>query len=66
MAKNSKGKRTVPHQIFHAQTPSLWNRDLLLRLFVDTPLHLLFLGIAKSVFGKISLWSEQCGRGPAF
>jgi hypothetical protein len=26
----------------------------------------LFLGIAKSVFGKISLWSARCGRGPAF
>jgi hypothetical protein len=29
-------------------------------------MHLLFLGVAKSVFGKISIWSARCGRGPAF
>jgi hypothetical protein len=37
-----------------------------LHLFVDTPMHLLFLGIAKSVFGRVGVWSNRCGRGPAF
>jgi hypothetical protein len=37
-----------------------------LHLFVDTPMHLLFLGIAKSVFGQVGVWANRCGRGPAF
>jgi hypothetical protein len=57
--KIQKEKELFPTKYFMPKTPSLWNRDLLLRLFVDTPMHLLFLGIAKSIFGKISLWSAQ-------
>jgi hypothetical protein len=64
--KIQEEKELFPTKYSKPKTPSLWNRDLLLRLFVDTPMHLLFLGIAKSVFGKISLWSARCGGGPAF
>jgi hypothetical protein len=64
--KIQKEKELFPTKYSMPKTPSLWNRDLPLRLFVDTPMHLLFLGIAKSVFGKISLWAAWCGRGPAF
>jgi hypothetical protein len=64
--KIQKEKELFPTKYSMPKTPSLWNRDLPLRLFVDTPMHLLFLGIAKSVFGKISLWLARCGRGPAF
>jgi hypothetical protein len=64
--KIQKEKELCPTKYSMPKTPSLWNRDLPLHLFVDTPRHRLFLGIAKSVFGKISLWSARCGRGPAF
>jgi hypothetical protein len=65
--KIQKEKELFPTKYSMPKTPSLWTRELLpLCLFVDTPMHLLFLGIAKSVFSTISLWSARCGRGPAF
>jgi hypothetical protein len=64
--KLQKEKELFPTKYSIPKTPSLWNRDLPLRLFVDKPMHVLFLGIPKSVFRKISLWSARCGRGPAF
>jgi hypothetical protein len=36
------------------------------RLFIDTPMHLLFLGIAKAMFFKFGVWAAKAGRGPAF
>jgi hypothetical protein len=64
--KIQKEKELFPTKYFMPKTPSLWNRDLPLCLFVDTLMYLLFLGIAKSVFSKIRLRSARCGRGPAF
>lgn len=49
-----------------AKIPSVWERGLPLNLFVDTPMHLLFLGIAKTVFWYIGLWCNRSGRGDAF
>lgn len=59
-------RQKYPNRYCRAPIPSVWQRDLPLNLFVDTPMHLLFLGIAKSVFFKIGVWSARCGRGPAF
>jgi hypothetical protein len=49
-----------------AKIPSLWDRDLPLHLFVDTPMHLLFLGVAKAVFILIGEWASRRGRSKAF
>jgi hypothetical protein len=58
--------KKYPTKYCRSPIPSVWQRDLPLSLFVDTPMHLLFLGIAKSIFFKIGIWSGRCGRGPAF
>jgi hypothetical protein len=55
-----------PSKYIMKAIPSVWRRDVPLRLFIDTPMHLLFLGIAKSIFFYIGIWSNKCGRGPAF
>jgi hypothetical protein len=57
--KIQKEKEAFPTKYSMPKTPSLWNRDLPLCLFVDTPMHRLFLGIAKSVIGKISLYGQH-------
>jgi hypothetical protein len=49
-----------------APIPSLWDRGLDLDTFIDTPMHLLFLGIAKAIFLMIGVWSSRCGRSTAF
>ena len=55
-----------PEKYKMAPIPSIWLRDISLHLLVDTPMHLLFLGIAKSIFWFIGEWSTKSGRGPAF
>jgi hypothetical protein len=58
-------KQNSPGQFKRAKLPSVWNRMLPLRIFIDTPMHLLFLGIAKSVFELIGEWAVRSGRrGP--
>ena len=49
-----------------APIPAIWNRNTPLHLFIDTPMHLLFLGVVKAVFARIGEWSYRAGRGPAF
>jgi hypothetical protein len=46
--------------------PAVWGRLLALRFFVDTPMHLMFLGIAKTIFAFVGFWAAKSGRGPAF
>ena len=55
-----------PFKYKMAAFPSVWNRRLPLRLFVDSPMHLLFLGVAKSVFWLVGVWCNRCGRGSTF
>lgn len=61
-----KDRKKYPTKYAMARIPSVWNRGLPLEIFIDTPMHLLFLGIAKSIFGKISDWSLACGRKKEF
>ena len=55
-----------PEKYEMANIPSVWERGLPLRLYVDTPMHLLFLGVAKTVFWYVGLWSSMRGREKAF
>jgi hypothetical protein len=46
--------------------PSVHSRDIPLHLYVDTPMHLLFLGVCKNIFNKLSTWSSRRGRKGKF
>ena len=59
-------KQKHPMDFEMAKIPSVWDRDVPLNLYVDTPMHLLFLGIAKTVFWYVGLWCSRSGRGDAF
>jgi hypothetical protein len=64
--KLEKDRRMFPKKYSMARIPSVWSRNLPLDIFVDTPMHLLFLGIAKSMFCKITEWSIARGRKKEF
>lgn len=55
-----------PQKYVAAGFPGVWDRDLPLSLYVDTPMHLLFLGIVKAVFIYVGIWSSRCGRRGVF
>ena len=59
-------KKANPEKYLPAPIPAIWNRDLPLNLFIDTPMHLLFLGVVKAVFGRIGEWASKAGRATAF
>jgi hypothetical protein len=46
--------------------PSLYTRGVPLRAFVDTPMHLIHLGVGKSIFFRIMAWASACGRKKVF
>lgn len=49
-----------------SKLPGVWERDIPLKLYVDTPMHLLFLGVVKAVFAYVGIWSGRCGRKAIF
>ena len=61
-----KDREKYPSEYAMAKIPSVWERDLPLSLYIDTPMHLLFLGIAKTVFWYVGLWCNRSGRGKVF
>ena len=64
--KLEKQRVSNPSLVEKASVPSVWDRGLPLKLYIDTPMHLLFLGIAKTVFWYIGVWSGKCGWFDAF
>jgi hypothetical protein len=58
--------RSQPILYTKAPLPSIWLRGLPLHLFIDTVMHLLFLGVVKAAFVRVSTWANRAGRGPAF
>lgn len=64
--KIEKEQLDNPSKYCMASLPSMWLRGLPLSLFIDTPMHLLFLGIAKSIFEYVGEWSKKCNRQSAF
>ena len=46
--------------------PSLYSRGVPLRAFVDTPMHLILLGVGRTVFKRVSTWSARRGRKADF
>jgi hypothetical protein len=53
---------STPHKYSACQVPGVWDRDR----YVDTPMHLLFLGVVKAVFYYVGIWSSRCGRKQGF
>jgi hypothetical protein len=46
--------------------PSLFTRGVPLHAFTDTPMHLILLGIGKTVFFRIMTWSARRGCKKVF
>ena len=65
-AEAMEENQSNPEKYSKAKKPAVWQRDLPLSLYVDTPMHLLFLGVVKAVFIYVGVWSSRCGRRPAF
>jgi hypothetical protein len=59
-------RRNHPKKYERAPFPSTWNRNLPLRIYVDTPMHLLFLGVARTVFELIGMWAKRSERSGEF
>jgi hypothetical protein len=55
-----------PHKYKQVPTPALYERGVPLRAFVDTPMHLLLLGVCRTVFRRITTWATRLGRRGAF
>jgi hypothetical protein len=49
---------STPHKNSACQVPGVWDRDIPLRLYVDTPMHLLVLGVVN-VFYYVGIWSGR-------
>jgi hypothetical protein len=77
-AKNNDQRNTVrsdqiiadqlinPNRYLPLPIPSLYTRGVPLHAFTDTPMHLIPLGIGKSVFFRIMTWSARRGRKKVF
>ncbi len=48
------------------QFPELWNRQVSIRSNVETPMHLLFLGIVKTIAQKIDQWLKARDKSTTF
>jgi hypothetical protein len=46
--------------------PGVWERGVPLKMYFDTPMHLLFFGVVKAVFLYVGIWSHHCGRKQGF
>jgi hypothetical protein len=46
--------------------PSLYTRGIPLHAFTNTPMHLMPLGVGKTVFFRIMTWSARRGRKKVF
>jgi len=51
----------VPEMYCAPPMPSVWNAGDEISIFVDSPMHLIFLGIVKSTLGVIKKWLESRG-----
>jgi hypothetical protein len=61
-ARIDRLRQKYPKQYAMAPFPAVWGRGVGLEKFVDTPMHLLFLGIAKAIFQLITIWAKRSGR----
>jgi hypothetical protein len=61
-----RDKNNHPERYNKMQAPSLFLRGVPLRAFLDTPMHLLLLGIVKASFWRITTWAGRRGRKRAF
>jgi hypothetical protein len=55
-----------PIRYLPLKIPSLYSRGVPLHTFTDTPMHLIPLGIGKSVFFRIMTWSARRGQKKVF
>jgi hypothetical protein len=55
-----------PEKYAACSIPAVWGRGIPLKMYVGTPMHLLFLGVAKAVFLYVGIWLHCCGRKQGF
>jgi len=46
--------------------PALWHRGVPLSIHVDVPMHLLFLGVTKTVSKRVMEWTRLYGLNNSF
>jgi hypothetical protein len=61
-----KDRTDNPKKYEQLRIPALYKRGVPLDRFGDTPMHLLLLGVARTVFRRITIWSTRRGRKHAF
>lgn len=59
-------KRKRPKAFSRALLPPFYNSSLSLNQFVDPPLHLIALGLVKTTFKVIDIWTTNRGRKTEF
>jgi hypothetical protein len=55
-----------PEKYSASVIPGVWERGEPLKMYVNTPMHLLFLGVVKAVFLYVGIWSHCWGRKQGF
>jgi hypothetical protein len=61
----SEDNKNFPEKYTAPQSPAVWDRDIPLRIYIDTPMHLLYLGIVKAVFVYVGIWSNRSLWAPS-
>ena len=59
-------KLAAPEKFMVWKYPALWNRGVQLSQHVDVVMHLIFLGVVKTVIQMVQDWSKKRGKNAAF
>ncbi|MFY7881041.1 MAG: hypothetical protein ACOVR6_01995 [Fimbriimonas sp.] len=59
-------RRNAPEKYRMWKIPALWDRGVQLFQHVDVIMHLLFLGVVKTVIQMVQEWSKKRGKNAAF
>ena len=54
-----KEKNNHPDCFYRWKFPAVWTRSYSLDQFIDVPMHLLFLGIQKTIMKRVTLWHSR-------
>jgi hypothetical protein len=59
-------KLAAPEKFMMWKYPALWNRGVQLSQHVDVVMHLIFLGVVKTVIQMVQDWSKKRGKKCCF